>query len=927
MLIKKVFKSIFICGVFMLVFFSLKTFAVANLIDVDFENKTLNSPLKTYINPYTPDTNNSIDTSFVESNGNKCIEFKIDSTTGANQYAQLYGTSRPAYYSSGNIEFSFDFKADSNSSLTKNYVDCNFDNMSLGIRFDYINKAIKNTTNNVAFANTSGLDLEFDVWQNIKIEFDTVNEIFNIYIDMVKVNEQPISVTYSNPEGIDFKNLTIFGSSGTKNYVDKINLKNYDSFYGGPIEITAGGTYTGNWESKTNSDPAIKISTTSPVTIINSNVRSKGDLIKNTIQNTNITVKNTNGYALNPGLDNYNGKFMYISYPKNVICENNYIEGCLTGVLIHGFNGNGSSSETIRIKYNKIKNTDGRKSDGIGYYSNDWSNNCTIQLVYVKNISNIEISWNEIINIPYNCSVGDIINIYDSRGTVSSYINIHDNYIEGGYRADPFIANDGLGVIVDGHATISSDAPSYVNIYNNQVVNTTGGGVGVTIGSNVNLYSNKTVYCGELPSDGSENLSLGKGMGVLSYQQKSEEYLDGTTINIYNNISGWWAQKLDGTVFRQDYYTPIGICTNNSSIQGEITRSTEIAEYTSWQNKVNTTGVKIGVNIGCTQSFETSPYKSSDVTAIDGEYALKAPGTYVDNYYTLPLGITEVWFYDTMNTQQYNYIYFQDLTFTYTRLYVGVNTSVNQNYYCLRDVLSSSGWGSTTVSRSLGWHKLVFDYSMQNYRRIILDETVIYESTAPHIGNHVTRIDGDADKMYFDYIRSYLTPIGANSSLESFETNYYKYAQPVLDGYYSLRKSVSDDVYNSFYSAKSYGKTEAWFYDMMEPSTQSYIFFNDEINQYTELYVGVNTLTSTNRYSYRDAKVGDWIVTSILRTPGWHCVVFDYSYENNRELFIDGKLIWSSNSNHSGNYITRVGGNVNSNYFDRFITYDPLGTL
>lgn len=696
----------------------------------------------------------------------------------------------------------------------------------------------------------------------------------------------------------------------------------YALTYGGPIEITAGGTYTGNWESNDPAIPAVKISTTSPVTIINSNIRSKGNLIENntSVQNVNITVKNTNGFALNPGTGNYNGRFLKLSYPLNVVCENNYIEGCSFGVYVFRFNGDGSAAQTIKIRYNKIKNVDGRKSNGSGYDTTGWMSNCGIQLNDVENKANIEIGWNEIINIPYNSSVGDVINMFDSRGTATSYLSIHDNYVEGGYRANAKDQNSGLGIIVDGAATTADQASAYINVYNNQVVNITNAGVGTTIGSYVNLYSNRTVNSGNLPSDGASNLHPGYGIGVLSYHASAGEYMDGTTITIHDNVSGWMSQKKDGTIFRQDYYTPVGTSTNNIGITGSITRSTEQAEYTSWQSKVSTNGIKLGVNIGSVQSFETHANKSTDVTPVDGTYTLKASGTNVDTYFTMPLGITEAWFYDTMDTSEYNYVYFQDSSNTYTACYVAVKTATSANNYCLYNAKGGS-WGATAVARSAGWHKVIFDYSMENYRRIILDGTLIFEATGTHIGNHVTRAGGDANKMYFDYFTTYISPTGENPTKESFETSLYKQQQPAIDGYYSVQLNGSNI---DTYVTKSLGLTEAWFYDTMGTSMTSYVYFQDQANQYTAIYTGVNTSVSSTTYSFRDAKTGGWSATSVNRTPGWHKIIFDYSYANNRRVYIDGTTVWYSTSTHSGNYVTQASGDSLANYFDKFITYDPI---
>ena len=49
--------------------------------------------------------------------------------------------------------------------------------------------------------------------------------------------------------------------------------------FSGPIQISSGGVYSGNWQSTDPSIPAVNINTAERVTIINSRVRGPGDLI------------------------------------------------------------------------------------------------------------------------------------------------------------------------------------------------------------------------------------------------------------------------------------------------------------------------------------------------------------------------------------------------------------------------------------------------------------------------------------------------------------------------------------------------------------------------------------------------------------------------------------------------------------------------
>ena len=60
--------------------------------------------------------------------------------------------------------------------------------------------------------------------------------------------------------------------------------------WSGPIVITEGGTYSGNWQSTDAKTPAVTVATTAPVIIENAHIRSVGSLIKTTVAGTNLTV-------------------------------------------------------------------------------------------------------------------------------------------------------------------------------------------------------------------------------------------------------------------------------------------------------------------------------------------------------------------------------------------------------------------------------------------------------------------------------------------------------------------------------------------------------------------------------------------------------------------------------------------------------------
>src|SRR6187549_2414429 len=87
-----------------------------------------------------------------------------------------------------------------------------------------------------------------------------------------------------------------------RNHPKLIEMLEQRTLMAAPLVFTRGGTYTGTWESTNRSTPAISVNTTEPVIILNSVVRGPGDLIVSSTSHTNITVRNTKGYGVNPNV-------------------------------------------------------------------------------------------------------------------------------------------------------------------------------------------------------------------------------------------------------------------------------------------------------------------------------------------------------------------------------------------------------------------------------------------------------------------------------------------------------------------------------------------------------------------------------------------------------------------------------------------------
>ncbi|MGB8702872.1 MAG: hypothetical protein WCD18_25935 [Thermosynechococcaceae cyanobacterium] len=391
--------------------------------------------------------------------------------------------------------------------------------------------------------------------------------------------------------------------------------------YQPPITITKGGTYSGNWQSLDASIPAVSIRTTEPVIIENCTIRSRGHLITTRFSDrdaqtgTNVTVRNCRGYGLKSQVSGKAPGFFFLTvYPKRVVLENNYWEHTRGAVAI-GDNTFRNVSE-IRVNRNRVANVDGRTSNGARC---DTSKNdipfvtangmCGAGFVVINGflkVAKIEVAWNEVINQPYNSHAEDMVNIYNSSGTATTPIQIHDNYIQGVYPANP--AKDGCtgsGINAgDGDSEVdAAHAAAFVHAFNNQVVSSANVGIFIAAGHDSRLYGNRVVSSGYLPGNKKiANHFTGMYVWDCCYGQTKKNPPVFFNNWAYDNAIGYaWVTK-NGQQIRDDTYFPDCAktsggetrCVRNRSLPNPITRATEQAEYQRWKQKVLSSGIVIG---------------------------------------------------------------------------------------------------------------------------------------------------------------------------------------------------------------------------------------------------------------------------------------------------------------------------------------------
>ncbi|MDO7852495.1 Ig-like domain-containing protein [Hymenobacter convexus] len=384
--------------------------------------------------------------------------------------------------------------------------------------------------------------------------------------------------------------------------------------YQGPITITQGGTYTGNYRSTDSSTPAVTIATSSPVTLQGCIIVGPGDLIQANGTPGDITVLNSQAFGTTPTQDNrYRGRFIAATNAKNIRAENNYLEHT-TGFTIYQFSGDGSASQTVRILRNRVLDIDGRTRNGGTQGAN------FVGLNTVRNTANIEIAWNQVINEPNQSSVEDNINFYNSGGTSQSPALVHDNYVQGAY---PYPATSGTfsgtGMTTDGDGVASANlTASFVNAYNNQFISTCNAGMNIAAGHDISYYNNRIVTSAMLP-DGTALPAVYAGTAVFNGNQAPSSIFYNNTI--HDNTIGYRSPGYSNPYAdRHDESNgACSSCTNTTHLPNPITVSVEQNELTLWQQKLTQNNVTLGP--GGSGSGTTTPTNTPPTVS------LSAPST------------------------------------------------------------------------------------------------------------------------------------------------------------------------------------------------------------------------------------------------------------------------------------------------------------
>jgi hypothetical protein len=354
------------------------------------------------------------------------------------------------------------------------------------------------------------------------------------------------------------------------------------------LVITKGGTYTGTYRSDASGTACVRVATSEPVVLDGCTLAGPGNLIE-AGEGADLVVRNCRGQGLPPTADNQApGRFLDVYRPHRLVVEHNTLTQT-SGMVVNRWSGTGQPGQTLTVRYNQVRNVDGRWRNAGG------GTHCSFLILNtVQHLAGVDIAYNEVVNTPDQSLVEDNINLYNSSGTPTSSLHVHDNFVRGAYPF-PATANHftGSGMTTDGEAKAANEAAAYIEADHNQFVSTGNAAMNIAAGHDVYYHDNRAVTAGQLP-DGRRFNAAYVGLGVFNYYQQPAGVFGNNRVE--NNTVGFvrWGGH-DPYPDRQDEAPDAcAPCTGTVHLPNPITSATEEAEWRRWQQKLRKTGLTVG---------------------------------------------------------------------------------------------------------------------------------------------------------------------------------------------------------------------------------------------------------------------------------------------------------------------------------------------
>ena len=354
------------------------------------------------------------------------------------------------------------------------------------------------------------------------------------------------------------------------------------------LVITHGGTYRGTYRSASSGVACVRVATSEPVVLDGCMLVGPGNLVE-AGEGADLTVRNCQGQGLVPTVDKQPpGRFLDVYRPRRLVVEHNLVEQT-SGIVVNRWQNNGLPGQTLTVRYNQVRNIDGRWRDRKGSTRSSF-----LILNTVQHLPGVDIAYNEILNAPDKSLVEDNINIYNSSGMAQSPLHVHDNFVRGAYPL-PATATTftGAGLTSDGDAKTADDAAGYIEADHNQFVGTGNAAMNLAAGHDIYYHDNRAVTSGTLP-DGRRFNAGHAGLGVFNYYHQPASVFHHNRVE--NNTVGYvrWGGQAPAAN-RQDLSpNACAPCTGTVHLPNPITPATEQQEWASWQQKLRQEGLTTG---------------------------------------------------------------------------------------------------------------------------------------------------------------------------------------------------------------------------------------------------------------------------------------------------------------------------------------------
>jgi hypothetical protein len=363
--------------------------------------------------------------------------------------------------------------------------------------------------------------------------------------------------------------------------------------------IDRAGTYRGNWSSDDPDVPAVLVATTERVVIEQCAVSGPGDLIR-LVPGADVIVLDCVASGLYPAAsERARGVFVHADRPRRIVVEHNEVTGVCVAVLVRGYTGDHTATESIAVRYNRITGLDGRHGDGEGGVLGSAQPCHAVRVSGAADLRGASIRWNEVVQRPSSGAVEALVSVHRSGGTADSPLEIHDNHLHGAYSAAPATEPGRAGgVLVDGDGDTPESASAWVRVRGNQVVGTSGYGIAFRGGTD-NVASGNVVLASNLLPNGEQ--VAGQGVGLVLEGYGGGTGRAGSRNAMHDNIVGWMNRQPSRACcgYRYDMHFPLtgaeGLYARNRPLADRaVTPEMEELEWDRWRTKLAAAGITIG---------------------------------------------------------------------------------------------------------------------------------------------------------------------------------------------------------------------------------------------------------------------------------------------------------------------------------------------